>query len=299
MFKKLLATSILAAMSVGAYAETSIYGKVNVAIVSADEGDGAVTELSSNASRIGFKGSEKLDSGLTFFYKYEIQVDVTDEAKENNLKSRNQYLGVKGTFGELILGRNDTVLKQSQGKMDLFSDAPGDIKNIGWKGENRMGDSITYKTPKFSGVQFGVSYLIDEENEDSSVSLSAVYGDKALKKGDYYAAVAMDSEVQGYDVVRLTGGYKLSGVKLGAMIQSQENIESGEDASGVMVNAQYKIGSYNLKAQYQTLEDDSGITLGTDRKLGNNTKAFAFLTTFTPDSGDDEKYLALGLEHKF
>ena len=299
MLKKLLATSVLAAVSTSAFAGAEIYGKVNVSLQSSDGGDGAITELKSNSSRFGLQGSEKLESGLTLIYKYEMQIDVSDESGEKNLKSRNQYVGIKGGFGELVLGRNDTVLKQSQGKFDIFSDYEGDIKNLGWQGENRMSDSVTYKTPKFSGVQFGVSYILDEENDDSAVSLSAVYGDKALKKGKYYAAVAYDSEVKGYDTARLTIGTKVSDVKVGVILQSQENVETGADASGVMVNGQYKVGAYNLKAQYQTLEDDSGLSLGADRKLGENTKAYAFYTTFTPDMGEDESDLALGLEHKF
>ncbi|NVK25820.1 MAG: porin [Gammaproteobacteria bacterium] len=298
MFRKLLATSILAAMSSSVFAAPEIYGKVNVSLQSSDGGDGAITELKSNSSRIGFQGSEELEGGLTVVYKYEMQVDVADESGEKNLKSRNQYIGIKGSFGEVLLGRNDTVLKQSQGKLDIFSDYEGDIKNM-WKGENRMSDSVTYKSPKISGVQFGVSYILDEDNDDSAVSLSAVYGDKALKKGKYYVGAAFDSEVKGYDIARITLGAKVSDVKIGLMLQSQENVETGADASGVLVNGQYKVGAYNLKAQFQTLEDDNGFSLGADRKLGKNTKAFAFYTTFTPDAGEDESYLALGLEHKF
>lgn len=298
MFKKLLATSILVAMSTSGFAATEIYGKVNVSLQASDEGDGSATELKSNASRLGFSGSEKLESGLTVVYKYEMQVDATDESGSDNMKSRNQYIGLKGDFGEVLIGRNDTVLKQSQGKFDIFSDYEGDIKNM-WAGENRMSDSITYKSPKFNGVQFGISYILDEDNDDSAVSLSAVYGDKALKKGKYYAALAIDSEVKGYDVTRLTLGTKVSDFKIGLMLQTQKNVATGEDGSGVMVNGQYKVGDYNLKAQFQTLEDDNGFTVGADRKLGKNTKAYTFFTTFTPDAGDDESYLALGLEHKF
>lgn len=132
MLKKLLATSVLAAVSTSAFAGAEIYGKVNVSLQSSDGGDGAITELKSNSSRFGLQGSEKLESGLTLIYKYEMQIDVSDESGEKNLKSRNQYVGIKGGFGELVLGRNDTVLKQSQGKFDIFSDYEGDIKNLGW-----------------------------------------------------------------------------------------------------------------------------------------------------------------------
>jgi len=309
MLKTILATAVISASITSAYAETDVYGKINISFQNSDDGSQAVTELKSNSSRLGFKGTEKLDGGLTLIYKYEFQVDVTDESgvavdvanesTNSHFKSRNQYIGLKGNFGEVLLGRNDTVLKQSQGKFDLFSDYEADIKNIGWKGENRADDSVTYKTPKFNNFQFGLTYILDEENEDASTSFSATYGDGALKKSKYYAAVALDSEVGGYDSTRVTLGTKIADVKLGLMFQTQEEVLSGEDKSGVMLSADYKIGLYNVKGQYQTLEDDAGITLGLDRKLGKSTKAFAFYTTFTPDVGDDESYLALGLEHKF
>lgn len=298
MLKTLVAASVLSAMAAPVMADTTVYGKANVTVQSSDEGAGSITELKSNASRLGVKGSQKLDGGLEVVYKYELQVDVSDESGEKNLKSRNQYVGLKGAFGEVLVGRNDTVLKQSQGKFDIFSDLEADIKNL-WKGENRMSDSITYKTPKMNGFQAGISYILDEDNDDSATSLSLTYGDGALKKGKYYAAIAIDSEVKGYDATRLTVGTKVSGVKLGAMYQTQENVESGEDKDGFMVNAQYKVGGYNLKGQYQTMEDDSGFTLGADRKLGKSTKVFAFYTTFNFDMAEDETYLGLGLEHKF
>jgi predicted porin len=296
--KTLVAASVLATLSVPAMAGADLYGKVNVSVQSSDSGDGAATEIKSNASRFGIKGSEKLDGGLEVVYKYEFQVDPTDESGEKNLKSRNQYIGLKGSFGEVLVGRNDTVFKQSQGKLDIFSDYEADVKAL-WKGENRMSDSITYKSPKFNGVQLGVSYILDEDADEAGTSLSATYGDGALKKGKYYAALAIDSEVKGYDATRITVGAKVSDVKLGAMYQMQEAVDSGDDKSGFMVNAQYKVGAYNLKGQYQTLEDDSGVTVGVDRKLGKSTKAYAFYTSFNFDAGEDESYFALGLEHKF
>ncbi len=298
MLKTLVAASVLSAMATPVMADTTVYGKANVTVQSSDDGAGSVTELKSNASRLGVKGSQKLDGGLEVVYKYELQVDVSDESGEKNLKSRNQYVGLKGAFGEVLVGRNDTMLKQSQGKFDLFSDLEADIKNL-WKGENRMSDSITYKTPKMNGFQGGISYILDEDNDDAATSLSLTYGDGALKKGKYYAAIAIDSDVKGYDATRLTFGTKVSDVKIGAMFQTQENVESGDEKDGFLVNAQYKVGAYNLKGQYQSMEDDNGFTFGADRKLGKSTKLFAFYTTFNFDMAEDETYLGLGLEHKF
>ena len=300
MLKSLVAISVAFGVSAPVLADAEIYGKVNVSVQSSDDKDGDRTEIKSNASRLGVKGSEKLDGGITAIYKYEFQVDPADESGEKNLKSRNQYVGLKGSFGEIVVGRNDTMLKQSQGKLDIFSDYEADIKVL-WKGENRMSDSVSYKAPKLNGFQFGISYIADEDNDDSATSMSVTYGDGALKKGKYYAAIAIDNEVKGYDATRVTFGTKVGGVKLGAMYHTQEAVAGGDSESGFMVNAQYGVGKFNLKGQVQTLEDDMGFTLGVDRKLGKSTKVYAFYTDidYDAESKKDGQYFAIGMEQKF
>jgi predicted porin len=301
-----IAAALLTAISVSTYAaDVTIYGKANVSVQSSDEGEGTFTEVKSNASRIGFKGTHKLSDDLTVVYKAEFQVDLDgDSDKGDSITDRNQYIGLKGNFGEVLLGKNDTVLKQSQGKVDLFSDLNGDIKSL-WKGENRMADTITYKSNKFNGFQLGVTYVAEDsvDGEDAT-SIALMYGDKALKKSKIYAAVAVDSEMKGYDVTRFTVQGKLSGFTLGAMLQNQEQVSTGQEMDGFLASAKYSIDSWTLKAQMQTAEfdggdDKSGVTVGADYKLAKNTKLYTFYTTFDMDSGADEDYLAAGIEYKF
>ncbi|MEL7307146.1 MAG: porin, partial [Pseudomonadota bacterium] len=95
-------------------------------------------------------------------YKFEFGVDVSDaDSKgdnEDNITARNQYVGVKGSFGQVVIGRNDTAMKQSQGKVDLFNDLEADIKN-GFKGENRLGNTISYASNDFSGFKVLATYV--------------------------------------------------------------------------------------------------------------------------------------------
>lgn len=304
--KQAIAMAVLSATSLTSMAASvDIYGKANLTLQSSDEGDGSFTEVKSNASRIGFKGEHDLGNGLEVVYKAEFQVDLDgDSAKGDSITDRNQYVGLRGSFGEVLIGKNDTVLKQSQGKVDLFSDLNGDIKNL-WKGENRLADTITYKSPKFSGIQLGLTYIAEDSVDgEDAISAAVTYGDSGLKKSDIYASIAVDSEVNGYDVVRATIQGKLAGIKLGAMAQSQESVSSGQEADGFLVSASYGIDKVTLKGQLQTVsfdggDDKSGFTLGADYSLAKSTKVFAFYTTFDMDSGADEDYLALGLEYKF
>jgi len=301
-----IAAALLSTLSVSAFAgDVVIYGKANLTAQSSDDGKGSFTEVKSNASRIGFKGGQDLGNDLEVIFKAEFQVDLDgDSGKGDSITDRNQYVGLKGNFGTVLLGKNDTVLKQSQGKVDLFSDLNGDIKSL-WKGENRMSDTITYKSPKFNGFQVGVTYITEDAvDAEDATSIAVFYGDKALKKSKFYAAFAVDSEVKGYDTTRLTVQSKLAGFTLGAIAHTQEKVSDGTELDGFLVSAKYGFDKITLKAQLQTAEydggdDRSGMTLGADYKLAKSTKIFAFYTTFDMDSAEDQDYLAIGMEYKF
>jgi predicted porin len=301
-----IAVVLLSSLSLSAFAaDVEVYGKANISLQSSDEGEGSFTEVKSNASRIGLKGTHDLGEGLSVIYKAEFQVDLDgDSAKGDSITDRNQYVGLAGGFGEVLLGKNDTMLKQSQGKVDLFSDLNGDIKSL-WKGENRMADTLSYKSPKFSDFQLGVTYIAEDAvDAENGVSVAIFYGDAKLKKSDFFASVAIDSDVKGYDITRATVQGKVSGIVLGAIVQSQEKIDGTGEMDGFMVSAKYKMDKITFKGQYQAADfkggdDKSGITLGADYSLAKSTKLYTFYTTFDMDSGEDQDYLAAGIEYKF
>lgn len=301
-----IAVVLLSSLSLSAFAaDVEVYGKANISLQSSDEGEGSFTEVKSNASRIGLKGTHELGDGLSVIYKAEFQVDLDgDSAKGDSITDRNQYVGLAGGFGEVLLGKNDTMLKQSQGKVDLFSDLNGDIKSL-WKGENRMADTLSYKSPKFSDFQLGVTYIAEDAvDAEDGVSVAIFYGDEKLKKSAVFASVAVDSDVNGYDITRATVQGKVSGVVLGAIVQSQEKIDGSGEMDGFMVSAKYKMDKITFKGQYQAADfkdgdDKSGITLGADYSLAKSTKLYTFYTTFDMDSGEDQDYLAAGIEYKF
>lgn len=277
----------------------TVYGKANISAQAADEGEGNFTELKSNASRFGLKGDLALDNNIEVLYLFEWQVDLTDEAGADNISARNQYVGLKGDFGTVLLGRNDTMLKQSQGKIDLFNDYEADLKGL-WKGENRMGDSLSYYSPSLAGFTLGMSYIAKDEVEGvdgQSVSLS--YGDVNLKEDQWFASVAADFDLKGYDTLRASLQTKLNAWTLGAILHRQKSVQDGEVQEGALISASYSIGKLALNGQYQTLEDDGSASVGADYKLGKDTKAFIWYTDRDLDSDEDQSWLALGLEHKF
>ncbi|WP_372858638.1 porin [Pseudoalteromonas sp.] len=305
--KSSLCLALLSGLSFNALAEVDIYGKANVTVQSSDDGDGSFTEIKSNASRFGLKGSEKISDGLEAVYKFEFQVDVSDadsKGDKDNISARNQYVGFKGSFGQVVIGRNDTALKQAQGKLDLFNDLEGDIKNT-FKGENRLGNSVSYASNSYEGFKVLASFIAEDDvDAKNGYSLALTYGDAGLKKSAVYAAIAADSEVNGYDVVRATVQGKIEDFRLGAMYQTQEKVDGSAEADGYLVNAAYLMGSNTFKVQYQTMDfddsdDKSAVSVGVDHKLNKNLKVFGFYSSFDMDNNVDQDYLGLGMEYKF
>ncbi len=282
--KSSLCLALLSGLSFNALAEVDIYGKANVTVQSSDDGEGSFTEIKSNASRFGLKGSEKISDGLEAVYKFEFQVDVSDadsKGDDDNISARNQYVGFKGGFGQVVIGRNDTALKQAQGKLDLFNDLEGDIKNT-FKGENRLGNSVSYASNSYEGFKVLASFIAEDDvDAKNGYSVALTYGDAGLKKSAVYAAIAADSEVNGYDVVRATVQGKIEDFRLGAMYQTQEKVDGSAEADGYLVNAAYLMGSNTFKVQYQTMDfddsdDKSAVSVGVDHKLNKNLKVFGF-----------------------
>ena len=119
-YKSAIATVVCSTLSLTAFAaNVDIYGKANLTVQSSDDGEGTYTEVNSNASRLGLKGEQDLGNGLEVVFKAEFEVDLDgdgtkgtgDKEKEvDTFESRNQYLGLRGAFGEVLVGKNDTML---------------------------------------------------------------------------------------------------------------------------------------------------------------------------------------------
>ena len=300
MNKVILLTTAMASLAIAPLAAANgpidgkLYGKVNVSVVNSDSGSEDTWKLNSNASRIGLKGSTQVSEGLTVFYKTEFQVDVDGDG--DVFKQRNIYAGIKGEYGSLLAGKNDTPTKLAQKKIDLFNDLEGDIKKT-FAGENRMSNIVAYTTPKYGN--FSASYAVMPSEADNGGLSDAKSYSVNYSKGDLYLAVAGDSNVKGADLVRVVSQYKVDAWQLGLMYQENDTT----DESGYFASAAYKCDNITYKAQYGNNENDTDgsdkttLSLGADFKLAKNTKSFVFFTD--NEDSSSTKTFGLGLEHKF
>ncbi|MGM0630377.1 MAG: porin [Pseudomonadota bacterium] len=294
----------------------TVYGRANVSLQSNDYGNGADTEVVSNSSRFGFKGAAELESDLEVFYQIEFGIDLADSDDDKDaVTNRNQVVGLRGNFGEVMLGRYDTFLKDSQGKVDEFTDYEADLKSL-FRGENRPDNTLTYYSPSFNNFKFGVTYIASEnDNEDDGFSFGLLYGDSKLKKTNYYAALAFDRDVNGYDITQLTGATKFGKTRVGVALQQFETINGANDSDGYLVSAAHPYQNWVFKAQYQAIDDgndnDASLSVGADYFFSGDTRVYAWYTGRECDIGSystrgcganpgvEQDFIAVGIRHDF
>lgn len=311
MNKTAISLAIVAALPALANADTfNFYGKANVDFQSADEGDGATTDIKSNASRLGVKGELPLDSRIKGIYKMEYQVNIDGEGEET-FKQRNIYAGLEGGFGQVIGGKFDTPFKRAQKKVDLFNDLEGDIKSVITASDNRESNNLQYTTPSFAGFKLTTAYISRRDevigqdlfgeditrNNGTSVSL-------AYDRNGVYLAYAYDQDVEANDwnVQRLVGQYNIGPVQVGGLYEEQEQAD-GSTQDGWMTSAAYGINRWTLKAQYGqsdvVVADAETYSLGLDYKLSSAAKVFGFYTDETAADDYQRNYFGIGTQFKF
>lgn len=104
------------AFSAAQAAEVEVWGVVDTSLKIADNGDETVSRLSSGnreASRFGFRGSEKLSDGFEAFFRLEATAFVDDGRTSNapnRLLEREAVLGIRSEqYGTLSFGRLYTL----------------------------------------------------------------------------------------------------------------------------------------------------------------------------------------------
>jgi predicted porin len=229
------------------------YGRIAVDTRSTNLSEESETDVESNESKVGFKGSFKLneDNGdLSLIYQAEYGFDPVDgkaRGDEGTFKQRNTFLGIKSkNYGTLMAGTHDTAFKKAQFKIDLFNDLLPDIKNI-LQGENRLEDYVGYISPKFKNYFFTINSIKNSNPGTSNYKSYSVHytGDK------FSASVAIDDAVKGYDSSRYSLLVPLGSFQFGFIFQDSKKISTNASDKGKVISVQKKLSDKNkIKFQY-------------------------------------------------
>jgi predicted porin len=225
MQKKLIVLAIASALSAPAFADNAnvtIYGAANLSYDMVNSGTATAgtsgttsNRVSSNTSKIGFKGAEDLGDDLKAVYQVE-QTLYIDGGSGNSttLATRNTYAGLNGGFGTVLLGRHDTPYKIATRNLDLFGDGIADNRSLmGGTGstyatfDGRQPDVLAYISPAVSGFTGAIAYVnLNQavniaENLSTSPKATALSLAGMYNEGPFFASLAyethnLDSAVQ-------------------------------------------------------------------------------------------------------
>lgn len=290
MNKKLLAIAVGAALvavatTATAGDEPTFYGKLHVSIDSMDNGgtgdaaDGLF--VSSNSSRLGIKGAVDLDGGLKAVYKYEMSTNYSSKGAVEG--DRNAYVGLKGGFGQFVVGRHDMPMKTVGRKADLFGDTIGDTRQVA---RGKVGGD------DYAARQNNVMMYT---NKFGAVGVKAMYSPEETGK---------DNANMGLGVDFMAGPVK---VMFAHEVHGGGNLSTNNDSTGDILTGAYSMGDMTFLAGYGQVSDLDGdttdvgqvafYTLGGKFKSGMNSFKLQYTAAETDLSDTASTLIAVGVDH--
>ncbi len=320
MQKKIIALAVagILAAPVAAQAGVEVYGKarLSVGVISNDDTtanrEDSKLSISSHASRLGFKGTEDLGSGLKALWQIERSVDFTDKSTE--LGVRNTFAGLAGDFGTVLLGAHDTPYKMATGSLDPFVDTFADYNAvIDSTNDARSKNVLAYLSPDMSGLTMAAALITDftDDNlvdgpgtEQRAISLAGMYKNGPLDASLAYQSVSEYTGTEDMTAVKLGVGYAVAAAtKLGFVY---ENVDMGNvvgDQSNLYFSATHGLGNgLTVNAAFGQKDDlgntpDSGATffaVGVNKALSDKTEVYALYTKIDNDVSANDYGLGVG-----
>src|SRR5574343_870928 len=154
------APAVLSAGSLGANANVTLYGKLDLfAEANGGGGQGKRLALESgglNGSRLGVKGGADISDGLRAVFQLEsgFFANKGTLAQGGRFFGRQAYAGLEGSWGRLTAGRQYSPLYNAVISFDPFEQGYGSPTTDGHvsTGSTRFDSSIVYASPKYAGL---------------------------------------------------------------------------------------------------------------------------------------------------
>lgn len=328
MKKALIALTVAAGMVSAAHANsTTLYGSLGVQTAFVKLAGQSASDnrwnLETYSSNFGIKGEEELSNGLTAFYKMEFGFNPNGGV--NN--TRYAFVGLKGDFGQVTLGKQDSLYKKATTYTDIFESTPYFDNGYfgGETGGSRIAKVISYVSPDIKGVHFGLAGVLDGNHDIVGTSASkgftgfqaaAWYGD--ADENGLFAGVAYSQLQTKPNATKVFGGsvgYKTDDFKVGFGADHRNKATVGDGANALYLA---KGEVYSLAGEYY-MDDNTfraGVTyrdikgakamysaaLGYQYNLSKRTYAWVegqYDRDNNNTSNKDGYSVLVGLRHKF
>ncbi|TQK07844.1 porin [Herbaspirillum sp. SJZ107] len=153
-----------------AYAQTNVqvYGSIDVAVehvTNANAAGDSLTRMPSLSgglmpSRVGFRGTEELGNGLKAIFVLEsgFSPDTGMMGQGNRLFGRQAWVGLAGSWGQVTVGRNYSMMYGSFADTDVMGPVQYSIGSLdGYLPNSRHDNSIAYRGA-MGALAFGATY---------------------------------------------------------------------------------------------------------------------------------------------
>ncbi|MBI5335704.1 MAG: porin [Burkholderiales bacterium] len=259
MKKSLIALAALGTLAGAAHAQSSvtIYGVVDASLESV-KGTDSLTRVSSDnlaTSRLGFKGTEDLGSGLKgkFVLEHNVKVDAGTQGNSARLWDRAAWIGLEGAFGEVRLGRQDSSIGLLAGNTNILgAQAYDDFKIAGtFAGDTyrRADNAITYLLPKFVD---GLTAEVQYSTAIGSTRGIASSTNPTVNPGTETADVDT-GKTWGLNVQYANGPFGVGG----GYINAKRDAVGDREDEGWLVYASYDFGAAKLTGYFNQDEDSA------------------------------------------
>lgn len=312
--KKLLLASAIAALSVSAQAAPTVYGKIFLTgdyknmsgdlvtysrtdatknyTVSKAKSEYSKTELKSNGSRVGLKGSEPLMAGTNLKYKLEYGVKV-DEDKTGQFTARDSYIALANdAMGTLQFGRFGTP--EPDYANVLAGNVLGGDAILASYDADRTGNHFMYTAPSIMpDISFSASYALPDANKkdgkadggsgnslngkDGVASVAATFEPSGAP---FRAGASIVSNLDKTNAYRVTGAFDVSPqITVGGLYQMID-FDKDKNENTISVSGTYGLSPMmSVYAQADMVQNIGGLessdkeryAVGTMYKLNGNT----------------------------
>lgn len=311
MKRSLIALAVLGTFAGLASAQSSVTlsGGVDLGVRRVG-GEWNMGTAGSSRTNFTLSGSEDLGGGMSAFFLLNHRFNANNGTLADSPRFyRQSWVGLKGGFGDVRLGRFLPPVQEYNGDFDPFgTDTVGSTHTGGISSgttNSRINNAIRYGSPNMGGLTFIASIAAGDENgaggtsgKERPVGFGVNYAAGPLR-----VAAAYDRNGSDLKTIGVYGSYNAGFATLMAQFEKGDTTPT-VDVKRYSIGALVPMGAATIKAGYMNWkdEDKKKVGLGVDYALSKRTNLYSDVgkqsgNGFT--ATQKKAMFDLGIRHKF
>lgn len=289
------ATLAIASSAALAQSNVTVYGQVSQAL---EKKTDKPTSLNtpSFGSYIGFKGTEDLGGGLAAYFEFRNNFDADTGVSGTPLWTEKSFVGLKGAFGSVQVGRFLNAYDDISFK--AIGDSVANQNGLTYSG--RDDNSIGYYSPNFNGFSFAATTALKESSATTKnvSSVNLAYANGPLKVAAAYENASGKPGI-GHNSTLIGARYNFDAL---SVLGDYAKASNGSDASNLRVGVSAPIGLGFAKAAYSKGKNsyyDKQFGIGYWYFLSKRTMLFTDANRTKDTAGSSTNAFDVGINHSF